>query len=93
MLGVDDTSPQSTLILPRIPDSGRGVEAHNWPILTSGGFVRADIAFEKKGKGGDFTLKLASGQQIDDLEVRMPSKNGYLWREMKHAQSVHFVTN
>jgi hypothetical protein len=93
MLGVDDTSPQSTLILPRIPDSWRGVEAHNWPILTSGGFVRADIAFEKKGKGGDFTLKLASGQQIDDLEVRMPSKNGYLWREMKHAQSVHFVTN
>lgn len=92
ILGLDDSSPQSTLILPRIPDSWKGVEAHNWPILTSNGIVRADISFERKGTGGEFTLKLASGRRIDDLKVRMPSKNGYLWREAKNAQSAHFVT-
>lgn len=70
MLGVDDLSPQFTLILPRIPDSWKGVAAHNWPIMTTTGLVRADIWFEEKGTGGDFTLKIASGQQIGDLQVR-----------------------
>jgi len=92
MLGMDDLSPQSTLILPRIPDSWTGIATRNWPIMTTSGLARADISFEKKGTGGDFTLKLASGQQIDDLKVRMPSKNGYVWREEKHIHSVHFVT-
>jgi hypothetical protein len=92
MLGVDDSSPQSTLMLPRLPDNWTGVAAHNWPILTTSGLVRADISFEKKGTGGDFTMKLAAGQQINDLKVRMPSKDGYIWREEKHAESVHFVT-
>jgi hypothetical protein len=92
MLGVDDSSPQSTLILPRLPDGWTGIAAHNWPILTGSGLVRADISFEKKGAGGDFTIKLASGQLISALRVRMPSKNGYVWREEKHTGSVHFVT-
>jgi hypothetical protein len=92
MLGVDDSSPQSILVLPRLPDGWTGMTAYNWPILTTSGIVRADISFEKKGAGGDFAMKLASGQQISDLKVRMPSKNGYVWREDKHAGSVHFVT-
>ena len=92
MLGVDDSSPHSTLILPRIPNSWTGVEAHNWPILTTEGVVRADISFERRATGGDFTLKLGPAEQIDELRVRMPSKDGYVWREEKHAQSVHFVT-
>jgi hypothetical protein len=92
LLGVDDVSPQTTLILPRIPDSWAGVEVHNWPVMTSRGFVRADIFFEKKATGGDFTLKLAGDQQIPDLKVRMPSKGGYVWHEEKHVRSVHFVT-
>jgi len=92
MLGLDDSAPQSILILPRLPDGWTGVAAHNWPVLTPGGLARADISFEKKGAGGDFTMKLASGQQISDLKVRMPSKDGYVWREGQHTGSVHFVT-
>jgi len=92
MLGVDDSSPQSILILPRLPDSWTSVTAHNWPILTTRGLVRADIAFSKNGTGGDFTLKTASDQRIADLKVRMPSKSGYVWREEKDTGSVHFVT-
>lgn len=92
MLGVDDSSPQSILVLPRLPDGWTGMSAHNWPILTTSGLVRADISFKKQGAGGDFMMKFASGQQISDLKVRMPSKNGYVWREEKDARSVHFET-
>jgi hypothetical protein len=92
ILGVDDSSPQFTKILPRIPQSWKGVEAHNWPILTSHGLVRASISFEKKGTGGSFTLNAANGQQIADLKVRMPSKNGFVWREIKHSANAHFET-
>lgn len=93
MLGVDDSSPRIILIIPRIPGSWKGVEAHNWPIRTSSGLVRADISFEKKGTGGDFALKLAPGQQISDLRVRLPSKSGYVWRQTKNTSSAHFVTH
>lgn len=92
MLGVDDSSPQSTLILPRLPDGWTGVVAKNWPILTTGGLVRADISFEKKGKGGNFTLKLTSGRQIGDLKVRMPENGKYVWLERNNVRSVHLMT-
>src|ERR1019366_3696526 len=92
LLGVDDTTVPSVRIIPRIPPSWRGVEAHNWPIRTRRGVARADIRFERKGAGAELTLKLAPGQQIDDLKVRMPSENGYIWREQKHVTAVHFTT-
>lgn len=92
ILGVDDSSPRSALVFPRLPYGWTGVEAHNWPIWTTSGLVRADISFKKEGSGGQFTLKLTSGGQIGDLRIRMPSKDGYVWREEKHARSVHFVT-
>jgi hypothetical protein len=92
ILGVNDLSPQSTLILPRLPDSWTGFAADNWPIMTASGLVRADISFEKKGTGSDFKLKLVSGRRVGDLKVRMPSRNGYVWREEKRVGSVHFVT-
>jgi hypothetical protein len=92
MLGVDDSSLEAVQMIPRIPYSWKGVEARNWPVRTRSGVARADILFERKGTGGEFTLKLAPGQQIDDLKIRMPSKNGLIWREVKHARSVHLVT-
>jgi hypothetical protein len=92
MLGVDDSSLETTRMIPRIPYSWKGVEALNWPIRSRSGVVRADILFERKGTGGEFTLKLPPGDEVDDLEVRMPSKDGYVWREKKHAQFAHFAT-
>jgi hypothetical protein len=91
LLGVDDTARQSVVIIPRIPASWKGVEARNWPIRTRAGVVRADIHYEIKETGAELTLKLAPGHQIDDLKVRMPTRNGYVWREQKHASSVRFV--
>lgn len=92
ILGVDDSSRQTTLILPRIPDGWAGAAAHHWPILTTSGIVRADIRFERKGTGGEFTLKAETGRRIGDLKVRMPSKDGYVWREAKDVGTAHFVT-
>jgi len=92
MLGVDDSSLETVQIIPRIPDSWKGVEARNWPIRTRSGEVRAEILFEHKGTGGEFRLKLSPGQAIEDLKIRMPSKDGFVWREAKQARSAHFVT-
>lgn len=92
LLGVDDLAPQYVRIIPRIPRSWKGIEASNWPIRTDRGVVRAAILFERKGTGAELSLKLAPGQVIDDLKVRMPSENGYVWFEQKHARTVHFVT-
>jgi hypothetical protein len=92
LLGVDDLAPQYVRIIPRIPPSWKGVQTSNWPIRTGRGVVRARILFERKGTGAELTVKLAPGQVIDDLKVRMPSRNGYTWFEQKHARTVHFVT-
>jgi hypothetical protein len=92
LLGVDDTALPSVRIIPRIPSSWKGVEASNWPIRTRRGIARAGIRFERQGTGGQLTLPVAPGQQIDDLKVRMPSANGYTWREQKHVTAVNFVT-
>lgn len=92
LLGVDDTALPSVRIIPRIPSSWKGVEASNWPIRTRRGIARAGIRFERQGTGGQLTLQVAPGQQIDDLKVRMPSADGYTWREQKHVTAVNFVT-
>jgi hypothetical protein len=92
LLGVDDSALQSVRIIPRIPSSWKGVEANNWPIRTRRGIARAYILFERKGTGAQLTFKVTPGQQIDDLKVRMPSANGYTWREQKHVSAVRFVT-
>ena len=93
MLGVDDHSVEETDIIPRIPPGWTGVEAHNWPIRTHTGIVRADILYQKSESGAEFALTLPPGEQIDDLKVRMPAKSGFVWREQRNAGSVHFVTH
>jgi hypothetical protein len=92
ILGVDDLEPEFVRLIPRIPLQWKGVEARNWPIRTSGGIVRAHIQFERSGTGARLMLQLAPGERIPDLRVRMPSKHGYVWREVKDARTVHVVT-
>lgn len=92
LLGVDDSSLEEVAIVPRIPANWQGVEAHHWPIRTRRGVIRADIVFERKGTGYKFALTLAKGQVIDNLKVRMPSADGFVWREQKHTNSVRLQT-
>jgi hypothetical protein len=92
LLGVDDSSLDEVAIVPRIPANWQGVEAHHWPIRTRRGVIRADIVFERKGTGYKFALTLAKGEVIDNLKVRMPSADGFVWRDQKHINSVRLQT-
>lgn len=91
MLGVDDSSRRTTRIVPRLPPGWTGVTAHHWPILTTHGVVRADIAFRKVGAGSELTLKLDPGQKIGRLEVRLPEDGKYVWVERTNVRSVHLA--
>jgi len=93
MLGVDDHSMNEVDVIPRIPPDWKGVEAENWPIRTQRGIVKAKILYQKTSTGAEFSLTLGPGEYIDDLKVRMPAANGFVWREALHVQTVHFVTH
>jgi hypothetical protein len=92
LLGVDDTNLQNVKIIPRLPPAWKGMTAHNWPIRTNRGVVRADIQFAKKGTGAELVVKLAQGQRIDHLKVRLPSNGGFVWQEQQDVTSARFVT-
>ena len=92
LLGVDDLTSGHVQIIPRIPPDWRGLETANWPIWTGDGIARARIRFERKGTGAEFTLQLLPGQKIDDLKVRMPSKNGHVWEERRHLNTMRIET-
>ena len=89
ILGVDDTSPEEVMIIPRIPPSWKGVEATNWPIRTNTGIVRADIHFAREDGNYKFTLKLKPGQIIPKLTIRMPSASGNSWHKKNNASDVN----
>lgn len=92
ILGVDDSDSQTVQLLPRLPLSWTSMQAHNWPIRTDHGVVRADISFVRSGSGATLDFALTPGQHIKKLQVRMPSSHGYVWREQKQVSAVHFET-
>jgi len=80
IMGVDDVSPDTVKIVPRLPSSWSGYEADNWPIYTSNGVVRADIQYEQgKGKAA-LTLQVRDGQRIPNLAVRLTSVQAAAWQ-------------
>lgn len=91
MVGVDDHSLQEVDIIPRLPSGWEGFEAHNWPIRTRNGVIRANIIYRQAKSGAELTLVVLNGQSIDDLKVRMPVEGGIAWREKKNVASVHFA--
>jgi hypothetical protein len=44
------------------------------------------------GTSAQLTVSMAARQQIDHLKVRMPSKNGYVWKERRHVNNVRIET-
>ncbi len=92
LLGVDDLDAKFVRIIPRIPPEWKGVEAANWPIWTGHSIARAHIQFENRGAGAVLAISLDAGERIDDVKVRMPSKNGYVWEERRNVNSVRIET-
>jgi hypothetical protein len=83
--GVDDTSLDEVRVIPRLPPSWSGYRLVNWPVRTSKGMVRADISCSKTNGSFHFNLEVKRGQPVPKLAVRMPDKNGTVWRRVKNA--------
>jgi hypothetical protein len=92
ILGVDDSNPSTTAVLPRLPTSWKKMDAHNWPILTDHGVVRADISFAESGRGAVFRMTLRDDGKLIHLRVRMPTSSGYVWREQNNVSNAYFRT-
>jgi len=90
--GVDDTSLNEVKIIPRIPPSWSGYRLENWPISTSHGLVRADISFEKKDGKVKFTLQVKQGGTIPKLAVRLPEKNGTVWKHQDEVKKFDYTS-
>lgn len=93
ILGVDDSKPSTTLIVPRLLPSWRKMQAHEWPILSKNGVVRVDIEYERVANGGTLRVKVLGGGELEQLRVRMPSSRGYKWLQQHHVRDITFQTN
>jgi len=93
VVGVDDSNAGTTVVIPRLPPSWKKVEAHNWPVLTDHGVVRADISFARSGDGAVFHFTTYGKSELSHLRVRMPTSTGYVWREREHTSNVLFKTH
>jgi hypothetical protein len=91
--GVDDTSADKVQIIPRLPPSWSGYHLENWPIYTSHGLVRADLSFERKDGAVNFTLEVKQGAPIPKLTVRLPGKNGTVWKHGDNVEKFNFTSS
>ena len=90
--GVDDTSSEEVRIIPRIPPSWSGYRMENWSIYTSRGVVKADISYEKKDGKENLSLQVKEGGKIPKLAVRLPEKNGTVWKKKNNVEKIEFTT-
>ena len=90
--GVDDTSLKEVRIIPRLPPSWSAYRLENWPIRTSQGTVRADIAFTRNNDVVNFTLEVKQGGMIPKLAVRLPTDKGVVWKSQTNVKDVKFET-
>lgn len=91
--GVDDTSLDQVRVIPRLPPSWSGYRMENWPIRTSHGVVRADISVEKINGTLNFTLETKQGGSIPKLAVRVPGKNGPVWKHQDKVEKLNLTAS
>ncbi len=91
--GVDDTSSDEVRIIPRLPPSWSGYHLKDWPIRTSHGLVRADISFKKKDGKISFDFEVKQGGPIPKLAVRLPEKNGPVWKRQDNVEKLEFTSS
>ena len=70
-MGVDDTSGERVVVVPRVPAGWSGYEAVGWPVLAGGKLLRADIRYECPGGRARFRLRVTSGGVIPSLVVKL----------------------
>lgn len=93
ILGVDDSNPAYTAILPRLLPDWKRMEAHDWPILTDHGVVRADIVLERADSRATLRVTVLNRAKLTHLRVRLPSDRGWVWRQQDHVSRAVFSSN
>src|SRR5450759_3097397 len=85
ILGVDDSNPAEVRLIPRLPPTWQGMEAENWPILTSKGLIHASIRCERSAGNIHLVIKVIHGEAIPALAVRLFSAKGYTWKRAENV--------
>jgi hypothetical protein len=86
IVGVDDLAGDELRLIPRLPPSWQGFEAHHWPLHTPAGLLRADIRCERRQDRLAYEITVADGARVPRLAVRLPTAQGFVWQR---AQDVN----
>lgn len=90
IMGLDDLStPGLVNLVPRLPSSISGYTAHDWPISTPAGIVRADIVVERTAHGLRVQLSVHDGR-IPRLRVRLGTLDAFNWHEATEVERMAF---
>ncbi|MDW7659613.1 MAG: hypothetical protein SCM11_20785, partial [Bacillota bacterium] len=71
MVGVDDLSGDTVLVIPRIPASWSGFSVQDWPIWTGENVVRCNISYGREDCHEHFSLVVLDEGKIPKLMVRL----------------------
>ena len=89
VIGLDDSLPALTRLIPRLPPEWTGYATHDWPIYTASGLVRADIRLERQGQTTSLHLRTSAGQRIPALAVRLLAADGQpCWQHMEDVSQL-----
>jgi len=86
LLGVDDSDPSETRLVPRLPPAWTGMQAENWPVLTASGLTRASLRVERQNGGLSVQISLPDGAPLPAFALRGPRG----WVRQPAAQSLEF---
>ncbi len=69
IIGLDDSQPGHTRLIPRLPDGWTGYRAENWPAMTANGLVWLDLACERDGTVFRFDGRVRDGARLPRVEL------------------------
>lgn len=93
MLGIDDRYSDTVRLVPRLPETWTGIEAHNWPVKTKEGVVCVDLTIQKRtGKQSVIQLKVLDKKTIPNLVIKFPDGKRKVYKRSDRVTSSHPVT-
>ncbi len=73
MMGVDDTRPEETVLLPRLPEGFSGIRVSDHPVVTvaDGRTARASVSYSYRKSAGGAELTVSATAPIAHLRARL----------------------
>jgi hypothetical protein len=69
IIGLDDSRPEHTRLIPRLPEGWTGYSVENWPALTNNGLVWLDLDCERDGDAFCFECYVRDGAKLPAVEL------------------------